>query len=274
MLVQVEEGVQIAVEDRGTGTPVVLLHGWSLSHEVWAPQVELLSAVGHRVVAIDLRGHGGSVCASDSDYGLPRLTDDVLAVLDTLELEQAVIVGWSLGGLVALRLAAIAPERSLRVVLIASNGVAHARHSRFPFGVAPEVVLPMLEEGELRRREDLRRKVLRTGFASTPEPEVLDRLLRISLQTGTPAALGCLRTLLGSDQVDVLHDVRAPVVQIIGRADPSVSREGSDWLQAELADAEQVVLECGHYPMLEVREAFDAALLAAVTGEGTLGMVA
>lgn len=266
MLVPVRPDLSLNVVDRGGGSPVVLVHGWSLSHEAWGETISFLEAAGHRVVALDLRGHGASKEPADGAYAISDLAADVAAVLEVLDLRHATVVGWSLGGMVGLRVAADHPERVGRLVLVASNGVAHARRPRFEFGSAPEKIVAQLEAGEVEAREVTRRSVLAAGFASAPEPAVLEDLLRISLQTGTPAALAALRTLMLTDQVDLLARVSQPVVQILGADDPSVSRQGGDWLVEELVDATQVVLPSGHYPMHEAPDAFREALLAAVGG--------
>jgi non-heme chloroperoxidase len=262
MLVRVMDGVNLHVEDVGAGPPVVLIHGWSLNHRAWERQIEVLAAAGHRVLALDLRGHGDSDAGEDG-CEIERLAEDVTAVLKARHVESAVLVGWSLGGLVALRVAATVPGSVRRLVLVASNGVAHARQERFPFGISPQTVLPSFTAGERRDREASRRRILLDGFGVVPDAGVLDRLLTMSLQTQTPAALACLKTLLLTDQVDLLDRVRVPVVQILGAKDPGVSLSGAAWLCDQL-QATQVVLPCGHYPMLEVPEDFDRALLAAV----------
>jgi len=261
-LVEVEPGVRLNVQDIGSGPPVVLVHGWSLSHEVFDRQIRVLAEAGRRVVAVDVRGHGASD-APLGDYDIERLAADVVAVMAHFDLRDVALVGWSLGGMTALRVAADAPERLAKVVMVASNGVASARHEDFPFGAPAEKAAKLMLAGELGDRVTFRTSAIGQPFGDPPSDDVLRWLLRISLQTPSWAGAGCMRTLVLTDQVDVLERVQVPVDQIIGIRDPAMSRRGAAWVQERLGGT-LVELDCGHYPMLERADEFDAALLAAV----------
>jgi pimeloyl-ACP methyl ester carboxylesterase len=113
------DGTVLAYEDAGAGEPpVVLVHGIACHRAFMAPQAQFLRA-RHRVVAIDLRGHGDSN-APRQRYTIDGLADDVGWVCEQLEVKHAVLVGHSLGGLVALELAAARPDLTRGAVLIDS----------------------------------------------------------------------------------------------------------------------------------------------------------
>jgi pimeloyl-ACP methyl ester carboxylesterase len=113
------DGTALAYEDAGAGEPaVVLVHGIACRRAFMAPQARFLRA-RHRVVAIDLRGHGDSD-APRQRYTIDALADDVGWICEQLEVSDAVIVGHSLGGLVALELAAGRPNLVRGVALIDS----------------------------------------------------------------------------------------------------------------------------------------------------------
>lgn len=115
----IRDGIALAYEDAGSGTPpVVLVHGIACHRAFMAPQARFLRA-RHRVVAIDLRGHGDSD-APRQRYTIEALADDVGWICDQLDLERAVVVGHSLGGLVGLELAAARPDLIGGAVLIDS----------------------------------------------------------------------------------------------------------------------------------------------------------
>src|SRR5512135_3612870 len=101
-LITSHDGTRLWVERWGDGAPVVLLHAWGCSTRMWDLQVPALVEAGHRVVAVDRRGHGRSDVPS-SGYDLDSLADDVGAVLDHLDLRDAVIVGHSAGAQEAVR---------------------------------------------------------------------------------------------------------------------------------------------------------------------------
>jgi pimeloyl-ACP methyl ester carboxylesterase len=115
----VRDGITLAYEDAGAGEPtVVLVHGIACHRAFMAPQVRALR--GHyRVLAIDLRGHGDSD-APRQRYSIPALADDVGWICERLDVGRAVVVGHSLGGLVALELAAMRPDLVRGAALIDS----------------------------------------------------------------------------------------------------------------------------------------------------------
>ena len=266
--VEVADGTTLNVHDIGSGRPVVLLHGWALSGEIWDRQVTTLLGAGRRVVTVDLRGHGQSDRPAGG-YDVATLAADIATVLDTLDLSEVDLVGWSLGGLAAFRVAARHAERIARLVLIGSCGVAAARQPGFPFGHFSEELNHQLYTRELHDRLASRESLITDSlrFESGSPQRVLDWLIAMSHQTPSWAAEAALHTLQETDQTAEIPLVQVPVVQIIGERDPVLTMRGADWVVAELAHARQVRLEkAGHFPMLETPDEFDAALLDALGG--------
>ncbi len=261
-LIAVRDGTGINVRELGEGPAVLLIHGWSLSGEVWDRQMRLLAESGRRVIAMDQRGHGGSE-APLHGYDLADLADDATDVLGTLGISRASVVGWSLGGMVALRMAHVRPDLVGRLVMVASNGVAASRTERFPYGVPADGPLATILAAEHTDRVALRRSAVGDPFKTPPAPYTLDWLHRISLQTPTWAGAAAMRTLLCAEQTEALDGLDVPLVQIIGTADPALSVRGARWV-AEQVGGKLIEFDCGHYPMLEMADAFDEALLAAV----------
>jgi pimeloyl-ACP methyl ester carboxylesterase len=120
--------VELFVRKEGEGSAIVLLHGIGGDHSVWNAVLPRL-AVGHRVLAPDLRGHGRSPFPPDSSMGFPELAGDVIALLDQEKVERAHIVGMSAGGFLALTLGLSNPKRVRSLVLIGSAGHCDA-HTR------------------------------------------------------------------------------------------------------------------------------------------------
>jgi pimeloyl-ACP methyl ester carboxylesterase len=109
-------GLSLYYEEHGSGEPLVLLHGGLGAAELWAPVLPALAA-GRRVIAVDLQGHGHT---ADVDRPLrpETMADDVAALIAHLGLERADVMGYSLGGLTALRTAIQHPERVRRLVVV------------------------------------------------------------------------------------------------------------------------------------------------------------
>jgi pimeloyl-ACP methyl ester carboxylesterase len=108
--------VSIRFVDEGEGTPVILVHGYTGTIEMWTPTVSLLSGQ-FRVIALDCRGHGRSDKPRDLIcYGMEMVTD-LVRLLDWLEIERAHIVGYSMGAEIALKLATAYPDRVRSLVM-------------------------------------------------------------------------------------------------------------------------------------------------------------
>jgi pimeloyl-ACP methyl ester carboxylesterase len=112
-------GLRFRVQDEGSGTPVVLLHGFPDTHRLWRRQVDALVRAGYRTIAPDLRGRG----ASDrppavADYALQHVVADVAAIMEGLGVRRAHLVGHDWGAAAAWLLASLMPERVDRLVAL------------------------------------------------------------------------------------------------------------------------------------------------------------
>ncbi len=118
------DGLTFNVLDEGTGEPVLLVHGFPDDHTIWRGQVPALVAAGYRVIAPDTRGCGESdMPPRTSDYALPRLVADLVAILDALGIERVKLVGHDWGAVICWVFAARHPERIERY---AALSVGHA----------------------------------------------------------------------------------------------------------------------------------------------------
>jgi len=106
------DGCVTEFEVTGAGRPVVLLHGFPDSGNLWRHQVPVLSVAGYQLIVPDLRGYGHSAKPADVDaYGLLQIAGDVIAILDVLGIERAHVVGHDWGAALSWLLAALRPER-------------------------------------------------------------------------------------------------------------------------------------------------------------------
>lgn len=257
--IAVDGDVRLYVQDIGAGSPVVFVAGFGLNHEVWDRQVRVLSE-HHRVICVDQRGHGDSD-APLTGYDIDRLARDLLTVLDQLNVENCVLVGWSFGGQVAFRAAASNQHRIAKLVLVGSNAVRASRSVNFPFGRLPEEMEPALVAAEHECRISSRKKTITSGLHKDLDSDVVDWLLRCSLRMPSWAAVACYHSMLTTDLTTEIPAVTIPVLQIVGGSDPVHSAKGARWLNERLVDAELIEIDdCGHYPMLECPDQFDAAI--------------
>lgn len=111
------DGVRLVYHEAGAGEPpIVFVHGWCCDHTYFAPQFEHFRG-SHRVIAVDLRGHGASD-KPEGEYAITTFADDVAWLGGQLRLDKPVIVGHSMGGVIALDVAARHPDLPSAVVLV------------------------------------------------------------------------------------------------------------------------------------------------------------
>ncbi|HXQ43839.1 MAG TPA: alpha/beta hydrolase [Acidimicrobiales bacterium] len=265
--VDVDDGGRIHVVERGQGPPLVLLHGFMLTSAIWVHQLRDL-ADHHRIVAVDLRGHGQSLPGS-SPPGIGRLASDVRAVMETLGVENAVVVGHSMGGMVALRLADDLPldERRRRVA-----GIVLVSTTAGPFATLPGWTGVVRVTGPVTARallvgerwgakalpsRDLRWWLTRLGFGADA-PAVQVRFVE-AMHRGTPSRTlaDLIPSLATFDLSSRLGSLDLPVLVVVGSHDKLTAPRLARRMAGALPEAQLVELpRCGHMPMLERRHEF------------------
>jgi pimeloyl-[acyl-carrier protein] methyl ester esterase len=247
------DGRRLAYGESGSGPALVLLHGWAMSSVVFSELSAELSR-DFRVLAPDLRGHGGS--DPGSGYGCSALAADLSEWFTALNLRDAALLGWSLGGEVALTLAAAAPVRSrLRALALV------ATTPRFCAGDDWTAGLPVTQLRALAR--DLRRNYLKTmgdffalQFAGETLPkERYQEILRFAVRAGRlpepEIALAGLETLGQEDLRHLLPQLELPTLVVHGELDRIVLPEAGRFLAATLPQARlELWPQVGHAPFI------------------------
>jgi len=247
---------ELFVERFGSGAAVVMVHGWAMHGGLWEDVVEGL--VDHyQVVLVDLPGHGRSPPPPPQRAAsLPALAD---AVLDAVGTSPALWVGWSLGGLVALRIALDCPAAVQRLALVASSPRFVAGVD-WHCGVGPEVLEAFARGLETDYEGTLRRFLALEVHGTEHAAEQLRRLRGIVFQRGRPAieALrGGLQILAESDLRSELAGLRPPLLLLLGRRDNLVPAAAGGATAALVAGARvRVMEEAGHAPFLVHPERF------------------
>ena len=218
--------------DGPDGAPeVVLLHAIGTSLRMWAPQVPELSRE-HRVISIDLRGHGRSP-VPPGPYTMGELAGDVVAVLDGLGIERASICGLSLGAMVGLTMAAHAPERIDR--LIAASVVAvpssptswHERGQRVLVGGSAAISDLVVERWGYRDRN----------------ASVAAFVLEMLAATPADGYAGCCEAIAGMDLRPALPRITAPSLLLAGSEDPAAPPSAAHDMVASMPNARVAVID-------------------------------
>ena len=229
-------GVSLYYATIGHGPPVVLLHGGLANSDYWGKQVAAL-APHHLVILVDSRGHGRST-RDARPYGYDLMADDVAALLDSLHIAKADVVGWSDGAIVGLDLALRHPERLGKVVAFAANTMTSG-----------------VQEG-VEKNPTFARFIARAGheyarLSATPK-EYKAFVAQISRMWETEP-----------NWTDAqLKTIRSSVLVVDGDHDEAIKRAHTEYIAATIPGAKLVILpDTSHFAFLQNPTLFNASVL-------------
>jgi pimeloyl-ACP methyl ester carboxylesterase len=246
------DGVPIVYETRGAGSPaLVFIHCWACDRSFWRGQLDSL-ATHHRVVALDLPGHGASG-RSRADWSIPGLGADVAALVKALALPRVVLIGHSMGGPVALAAAARLRGRVAGVVCVDALHDVELR-------VDDRLLRPMLAGFE-RDYAGTMGAAVQGMFAGSRDTAATRWVLEKALGADTGVALALLRSYPGVDFVALLADANTPVRCINAAPSGPTSLITKVASNRRYGDFDAVLMEgVGHYLHLERPGEFNARL--------------
>jgi pimeloyl-ACP methyl ester carboxylesterase len=234
------DGVPIHYTVEGKGDPaLVFVHCLGCDRHLWDNQVPVFSK-NHRVVTIDLPGHGESGKAR-KDYSIAGYGDDVKRVITKLDLKRVVLIGSSMGGPVALEAARLMPER---VVAIVPVDTLHNVAERMP----AEQVDAILKKISADYKGETTKFMNQYLFAPTTPAAVKERLLSQATSLRPEMALRILRAAMTYDPTASLKMIKVPIRAI--NADLTPTNLENNRKHAPQFDA-VIIKGVGHYPMLE-----------------------
>ena len=245
----------IAYDDVGTGLPVVFLHAFPLSRTMWEPQIGALVAEC-RCITIDVRGFGDSSAAPP--YSMDRYADDVAAVLDSLQIQRAVVVGLSMGGYVAFALWRRHRERIRAFVLADTRAGADTIET---VGRRRELIEIAEAEGSTavanRQIAGLVGKTTRDK-----RPDIYDAVHRMIAEASVEGIVGALEAMIARpDSSETCASIDVPTLVIVGDEDvPTPVKEARTL--ASLIDGSrlEVLTQSGHLSNVERPAAFNTVV--------------
>ena len=226
------EEIELSYKDYGQGRPVVLIHGWPSSKEMWEYQIDDLVNAGLRVIKYDRRGFGKS-SKPWNGYDYDSLTEDLHAILEQLDLRDAVLVGFSMGGGEAVRYVSRygTDGRVSKLVLVSSVTPYLAQTSDNPDGVPQPVFAEMMEqmkEDRINFLEDFGKQFFGVGLlnkpVSTPYLQYFRSLAEVALPRATQQ---CALSFANTDFRGDVEAINIPTLIIHGDADKTVPIEAS-----------------------------------------------
>jgi pimeloyl-[acyl-carrier protein] methyl ester esterase len=245
------DGTRLSYESCGRGNPLLFIHGWSFNSGIWKGQIEHLRDQ-FQIIAVDLRGHGKSG-AGKAKLTLEQFASDLAHLVERLELREVNLLGWSMGGSIALRLSLSCPERMKSLILVSTTPSLIQREG-FPHALPPVVVKRLRVQVTRSHRKAL--KAFRDMILS-PEEEELDTIdtiknnLSHEINGSKETAEESLASLMEEDLRNSLYRISLPTLIIHGDRDRICLPGAALFLRERLSNAKLLILKgCGHAPFL------------------------
>ncbi len=265
--IEVEPNVCLHVTDGGEGRPIVLIPGWPLSDEMYEYQYNDLINNNFRVIGITLRGFGKSDKPYGKyDYDVHAL--DIKMVLNILKIEDAVLGGFSMGGAIAIRVAA--GDSGARISKLALFGAAApiwTKRDDFPYNLPTSAVDELIELNHTDRPKLLSDfgKIFSATETSLNEG-IASWLNSINISASSYATAQCLIALRDTDLRKDLAKIKIPTLILHGKKDKICSYDLAEQMKAGIAGSHLIPFEkSGHSLFLEETKKFNTELIRFAT---------
>jgi non-heme chloroperoxidase len=244
------DGTQIYYKDWGSGQPIVFSHGWPLNSDSWESQMVFLASHGYRCVAHDRRGHGRSGQPWDGN-DMDTYADDLARLIDTLDLKNAVLVGFSAGGgEVARYIGRHGSKRLAKVALVSAVPPLMLRTVANPAGLAIDV-FEGIRAGSLADRSKFYQELASGPFFGFNRPSakvsqgMIDWFWLQGMQAGHKNTLDCIKAFSETDFTDDLKKFDVPTLILHGDDDQIVPIEASALRSSKLVKNAKLVVYPG-----------------------------
>lgn len=240
--------MSLHVRQTGEGQPLCLLHGWALNSHVWDPVVDKLKQ-SNQVMAIDLPGHGKSAPLADGEY-----TVDSLAEMISQQLKpDTILAGWSLGGLIAIKIAERYPELVKKLILVASSP-QFTNSESWEHGIKKSVIESFANELTTNYRETIHRFLAIQMFGSENAKPIIRELRESVFANGQPHVDSLSKGLLilkNSDLWEAASKIKCPTLIILGEKDTLIPKESGEKTQQSIPQCKlKIIKGAGHAPFI------------------------
>jgi len=261
--IKVEPKIHLHITDAGEGKPVVLIHGWPLSDEMYEYQYNDLINKNFRVIGITLRGFGQSSKPYDK-YDYDVHARDIKKVLEHLDIKDAVLGGFSMGGSIAIRYASVYKGAHLsKLALFGAAAPIWTQRRDFPYNL-PKSAVDALIDLNYRDRPKLLSDFAKIFSATeTSLNEGIGNWLnKICLSASSFATAQCLVALRDTDLRKDLPKIKIPTLILHGKKDKICSFDLAEQMKAGISDSYLVPFEnSGHSLFLEETQKFNSELI-------------
>jgi non-heme chloroperoxidase len=261
--IKVENDVKIYVEDlnpKGNKT-ILFLHGWPGSHKLFEYQFNCLPKMGYRCIGIDTRGFGNSD-KPWSGYDYDRLSDDVRCVIDTLKLQDIILVGHSTGGAIAIRYVARHKGYGVRkLALLAAAAPSLIKRPNFHYGLDKETVLQIIN-GTYSDRPKMLQGFGDIFFYQYISEAFSEWFFQLGLQAAGWATAAIAKTWINEVLFSDLNAINVPTLIIHGIHDKVVPFELGQIQKQSIRNSKLIPFKySGHGTFYDEREKFNEELV-------------
>ncbi len=242
----------------GEGEPIILIHGFPLTHEMWQPQIKLLSEAGYKVIAPDLRGFGDSLVEL-SEWTMDDFANDIISLADNLNISKFNVAGMSMGGYITFNILERFSDRISKVILIATKAQADDEQAK---NRRNELIQMAKTSGKTPVIEAFK-KIL---FAPITWERNIDLVSRVSVimerasLNGIIGSLGAMRDR--KDYVNLLEKIEVPVLVIHGKSDLASPLPNAELMVSKIKNVRNYFSDlAGHIVNLEDTENVNKAIL-------------
>jgi 3-oxoadipate enol-lactonase len=250
-------GIDYSLEGPDSGLPVVFIHAFPMSKEMWKPQIDVLKS-DYRILSYDVRGHGLSDIGN-GQYTIEYCVDDFIGLLDHLNFKNVVVVGLSMGGYIALRAVERHPDHFRGAVLCNTRSEADTNEAKIKRSTDAKVVTVL---GIRKFTEFFLPKVFRQQTFTT-NPDVVAFAKSLVEKNSSVGIAGMLIALAArTDTTPSLRSIRMPVMLIAGQYDeltpPALLGSMCDQIPGAVM---HILPDAAHYSNLENADGFNTALI-------------
>jgi 3-oxoadipate enol-lactonase len=237
-----------SVIGKAKSAPMVLIHGFPFSSEMWKLQMQAMQDQNMRIITYDLRGHGQSEIG-DGQYSIELYVDDLIALLDNLRITKTILSGFSMGGYIALRAIERNPERFNALVLCDTMSAADSNEAKIR---RANSIKQIKKDGVGQFAEGFLKAVFAPETFDS-KPDIIDEIRRIILSNSPIGICGALLAMAGrTDTTEALSKISVPTLILVGEQDAVTPPTAAKILHEKIPNSKLHVIEhAGHMSNLE-----------------------
>lgn len=250
-------GILMSYETHGNGENLIMIHGAGGNLNMWYHQLPVFSKSYH-VITYDVRG-AGETENPDMGYSIPLFLEDIYELMKVLGITETHILGYSMGGRIAVETAIKYPQMVKSLVL--SNSILHPSRPTRESVEGWRTQLDLLDKGDIKTAAE---RIAVGAFSSafvTENPAEIERYRNVAMRNKPAGLARIMRALVTPAPLPDLSKIKCPVLLIMGTNDPNLAVEQGKKAQQDIEGSRLVILPTGHAAPIELPDRFNSAVM-------------